>query len=157
MTLASQVRNFIYIYVLFRIYFPALKIILEAEYIFILEETMSEYTVVFIRSTFSFFFIFLLTRILGKKQISQLTFFDYVVGLVIGNIASSMPVDTSIQILNGIIALVVYTIFPLLITLFALKSFKFRELSEGSPTILIRDGQILENNLAKSRMTFDDL
>jgi uncharacterized membrane protein YcaP (DUF421 family) len=122
-----------------------------------MEDTMSEIILIVIRSLLSFIVVFTMARILGKKQISQLTFFDYVVGICIGDMASSIAIDTSVQLLNGVIGLIIYTILSLIIAFGAIKSLKIRTLVESNPTIIIRDGKVLEKNLYKNRMTFDDL
>ncbi|GEL76879.1 DUF421 domain-containing protein [Tenuibacillus multivorans] len=118
---------------------------------------MPEYTVIIIRSVFAFFFVLLIARILGKKQIAQMTFFDYITGITIGNIAASLAINTNIQPLNTIIGMIIFTTFSILIAFFALESLKIRQIVEGSPTTLIQDGNIIEKNLLKVRMTFDDL
>ena len=101
--------------------------------------------------------ILLLTRILGKKQIAQLTFFDYVTGITFGNISASLAVDTTLQPINGVIGLLVYSILTIIMALGSIKFFKFRQLVEGSPTTLIKNGILLEDNLAKVKMTYNDL
>ncbi|MCC3357309.1 DUF421 domain-containing protein [Bacillus sp. REN16] len=118
---------------------------------------MPEYSVIVVRSIISFFVLFIVARTLGKQQISQLTFFDYVAGIAIGNMAAAVGIDSSIELINGVIGLIIYTTFTIIIAYGALKSFKFRELVESSPSILIRDGKVLEKNLFKNRITFDDL
>ena len=118
---------------------------------------MPEYVLVASRVALTFVILLALTRILGKKQISQLTFFDYIVGIVIGDMASTIAIDTTIKFLYGLIGLVGYTILSVIIAFGAIKSFKFRELVESSPSILIKDGKIMEKTLLKHRLTFDDL
>ncbi|WP_010281972.1 DUF421 domain-containing protein [Bacillus timonensis] len=118
---------------------------------------MPEYLIIVIRSIISFIVLFILARILGKKQISQLTFFNYATGIAIGSMAAAVAVDSAIELLNGIIGLIVYSVLTYLIAFGAQKSFTFREIVESSPTVLIRDGKVLEKNLGKNKMTFDDL
>lgn len=118
---------------------------------------MPEYVEVAGRAIFSFLVLFSLARILGKKQISHLTFFDYVVGIVIGDMASQIAIDTSMKIVNGLIGLVVYTLLSVILAYGAIKSFKFRDLVESSPSILIKDGKIMERSLFRHKMTYDDL
>ena len=118
---------------------------------------MPEYVLVASRVALTFVILLALTRILGKKQISQLTFFDYIVGIVIGDMASTIAIDTTIKFSYGLIGLVGYTILSVIIAFGAIKSFKFRELVESSPSILIKDGKIMEKTLLKHRLTFDDL
>ena len=118
---------------------------------------MPEYVLVASRVALTFVILLALTRILGKKQISQLTFFDYIVGIVIGDMTSTIAIDTTIKFSYGLIGLVGYTILSVIIAFGAIKSFKFRELVESSPSILIKDGKIMEKTLLKHRLTFDDL
>jgi uncharacterized membrane protein YcaP (DUF421 family) len=118
---------------------------------------MPEYVLIASRVALTFFILLALARILGKKQISQLTFFDYIVGIVIGDMASTIAIDTTMKFSYGLIGLVGYTILSVIIAFGAIKSFKFRELVESSPSILIKDGKIMEKTLLKHRLTFDDL
>ncbi|RKD24972.1 hypothetical protein BEP19_03810 [Ammoniphilus oxalaticus] len=118
---------------------------------------MPELMMIFIRSLLSFFALLLLTRLMGKKQLSQLTFFDYVVGITIGSIAASMSVDQNIMLANGLVGLAVWGLIPILISVVELKSYFFRMMTDGSPTILIEDGQILEKNLVKEQIPLDKL
>ncbi|MEH7273884.1 DUF421 domain-containing protein, partial [Neobacillus vireti] len=121
------------------------------------EVVMPEYVEVALRATLSFIVLFTLARILGKKQISQLTFFDYVVGIVIGDMASTLAIDTKLKITSGLTGLVVYTLFSVILAYGAIKSFKFRDLVESSPSILVKNGKIMEKNLLIHKMTYDDL
>ncbi len=118
---------------------------------------MPEYGVILVRSLASFIAIFVLARMLGKAQISQLTFFDYVVGITIGDMASSVAIDTAVEFINGIIGLLVFASLSIIFSFGAIKSYTFRKIVEGSPTILIKDGKVLEKNLLKCKLTYNDL
>lgn len=118
---------------------------------------MAEYQLTFLRSIFSFVFLLIICRILGKQQISQLTFFDYVVGITIGSVAASLSVDQNIKITNGIMSLIVWGFFPLLLVFLSLKSRMISILLDGKPTVLIENGKINEDNLKKTRLTLDQL
>ncbi|MBP1948632.1 DUF421 domain-containing protein [Virgibacillus litoralis] len=118
---------------------------------------MSEYTIVIVRTIFAFFFILLLARILGSKQIAQLTFFDYITGISIGNMAAALAIDVNMQPMDAIIGLLLFSLLTTIVVFGALKSLKFRKLVEGRPTILMRNGNVLEKNLLKEKITFDDL
>ncbi|SMC48065.1 DUF421 domain-containing protein [Papillibacter cinnamivorans] len=110
-----------------------------------------------LKSVFSIVLLFILTRIMGKKQISQLTFFDYVSGISIGSIAAAFAVDDSVGYLKGITGLIVYALFPVLLSAVSLKSYRGRKFLDGSPTVLIRNGKIVESGLKRSRMNINDL
>lgn len=118
---------------------------------------MNETSMILVRSILAFVILFIVARILGKKQISQLTFFDYVVGISIGTMAASLAIDSSLKITNALIGFLVFLIIPLLMALGSIKSFKLRGIFEGSPTVLIENGKVLEKNLMKVKFTFDDL
>src|SRR5690625_4755676 len=110
------------------------------------KDIMPELILILIRSIVAFLMLFLMARIMGKKQISQLTFFDYCVGITIGSIAATMSVDQNVKALNGIMSLFIWGIFPILLAYFGMKSNLFSNLTDGKPTILIHQGKILEKN-----------
>lgn len=110
-----------------------------------------------IHSIISVTVLFILTRMMGKKQISQLTFFDYVVGITIGSIAAMVAIDQSIGYVKGITGLIIYALFPIMSSYISIKNYSLRKLLDGTPTILIQNGKIVECNLRKSKMTVNDL
>ncbi|GAA0488077.1 DUF421 domain-containing protein [Salinibacillus aidingensis] len=118
---------------------------------------MPDLLLILVRTFIAFTVLLILARIMGKKQISQFTFFDYVVGITIGSISATIAINEAVKITNGILALIYLTIFLFIISYIALKSLAFRDIVEGSPTVLVENGKILEENLKKVRFTFDDL
>jgi uncharacterized membrane protein YcaP (DUF421 family) len=116
-----------------------------------------EYVVVLIRTIFSFIVLLAMTRLMGKTQMSQLTFFDYVVGITIGSVAATLSVDQNVKILNGLVSIVIWGLLPILIAFINMKSYRFRKITDGNPTPLIQNGNILEDNLKKTRLTSEEL
>lgn len=112
---------------------------------------------ILIRSLISFVLLLFLARLMGKKQMSQLTFFDYVTGITIGNITASMSIDKNTPLLTGAVSLIAWTLFTITISLINLKSTTFRVVVDGQPTILIRNGKILGHALKSAKMNLDDL
>lgn len=110
-----------------------------------------------IRSTFAFFAILLLARIIGKKQLSQLTFFHYVTGITFGSIAAEISAIVETPFLDGLVSLIWWTVLTLLVTFLTLKSKKARVLFDDKPMVVIQDGQLLPQNLKKSRLHTDEL
>lgn len=110
-----------------------------------------------IRAIGALIMLFLLTRILGKKQISQLTFFEYITGIVIGDLAGFMSTDIEADYMHGVTAMLVWLTIPLLAETLSLKSKKARILLDGRGTVFIQEGKVLEENLAKERYTADEL
>jgi len=112
---------------------------------------------IFARSMISFVVLFLLAKLMGKKQISQLNFFDYAVGITIGSIAAAFSTDDRIKYSHGLIALVVWGFIPIAIAYLTLKSIHFRRFFGGIPALLIQNGKIIEHNLKKERFNVNDL
>lgn len=112
---------------------------------------------VVIRSLFSLITLFFITKMLGKKQVSQLSLFDYVIGISIGNFGAEISINTEIQYINGIVAVLVFGIVAYIISYITMKSLIFRRFFMGSPTILIDNGKIIYNNLRKVKFDINDL
>lgn len=110
-----------------------------------------------IRSIVSIVVLFLLAKMLGNKQIKQLSFFDYVVGISIGSIAAEMATNKDIPQHFHIIAMLIYTLISMLVGFVSLKSIKGRRFIEGTPVVLVENGKILYKKLAKAQMTVNSL
>ncbi|KQL35992.1 DUF421 domain-containing protein [Psychrobacillus sp. FJAT-21963] len=118
---------------------------------------MPEWLDVIVRSLTFVIFLFFVTKMLGKKQISQLSFFEYVTGITIGSIAAEVIMGLEQNMFLGFVAIVIVSILPFLGGIVSLKSKKFRDFTEGKGTIFIKDGKIMEENLKKERYTVDEM
>jgi len=116
-----------------------------------------EWLEVVIRSLLFVVVLFLITKWLGKKQLSELSFFEYVVGITIGSIGAEVITGLERNMFNGIIGIVVFAAIPFLAGLLSLKSKTFRDFIEGRATVFIKDGKIMEENLKKEKYTTDEL
>jgi uncharacterized membrane protein YcaP (DUF421 family) len=112
---------------------------------------------IFIRALGALIALFVMTRILGKKQISQLTFFEYATGITLGDLAGMISTDVERNFFHGIIALSVWGFVPFFLERLNLKSKTLRLWFEGKATIMVKDGHILEDNLKKEGYTADEL
>ncbi|WP_297990250.1 DUF421 domain-containing protein [Anoxybacillus sp.] len=101
--------------------------------------------------------LFIITKLLGKKQLSKLSFFEYIVGITIGDIAGSMSMDLDIRLTEGLTSILIWSLFPVVISIISLRSKTFRDFVEGNSTVFIKDGKILEDNLKKEKYTADEL
>lgn len=102
-------------------------------------------------------YLLLITRVLGRRTLSELTFYDFVIGLVLGNIGSSVITETDFGLRDGIIALTVAALWILAINRLTLKSIPARKLIEAEPLIVLHNGKILEDNLNKRYYNINDL
>ncbi|AMO35037.1 membrane protein [Lysinibacillus fusiformis] len=110
-----------------------------------------------LRTTLSFFILLILARILGKKQLGQLTFFHYITGITFGSIAAEIASQEETPFLDGIISLVWWSALTYLMTIITIKSKKARVLIDDKPTIVVQNGLILESALRKNRLHMDEL
>ncbi|WP_100011326.1 DUF421 domain-containing protein [Lentibacillus sediminis] len=110
-----------------------------------------------LRITLGFFVLFTLTRIMGSKEISQMTFFNFVSAIAIGSISASLVIFSDVSIRNGLIALVGWAIFTLLLGYGDIKSHRLRKITTGDPQIVIREGRIAEDTLRKTRLDLEEL
>ncbi|MFJ8101176.1 DUF421 domain-containing protein [Lysinibacillus sp. NPDC096212] len=115
------------------------------------------YIQVGVQTIISFFVLLTLTRFLGKKQLSHLTFFNYVTGITIGSMAANMVVLKTIVYTKFLVSLIVWCALTTLISYIALKSGKARTLLDGQPTIVIKKGKIDRKALANTKINIDDL
>ncbi len=118
---------------------------------------MNEGLVVAVRSVIGFFSLLIFTRIIGKEQISQLTFFDYVLGITIGSIAASLTTDLSSRAWPHWIGLLSWAALGYLMELITLKWRYAAKYLEGEPTIVIMNGKIMEKSLKKMKYRVSDI
>lgn len=118
---------------------------------------MNEALVVIVRAIISFFSLLIFARILGKEQISQLTFFDYILGITIGSIASELTVDLSSRAWPHWVGLLTWAALAYLMEVITLKSRYLAKYIEGEPTIVIMNGKIMENVLRKMKFRVTDI
>lgn len=118
---------------------------------------MEDIGVIMVRSLGAVAILFAITRFLGKKQISQLSFFEYVTGIALGELAGFMSTDLEAHYFHGIAALMVWFLVPFLLEITTLKSKWLRHFFEGKGTVVIRHGRVLENELKRERYTADEL
>lgn len=105
----------------------------------------------------SFVVLMALTRWMGRKEISQMTFFNFVSAISIGTIAASLAIDPSLSIRNGLLALFAWTLFTVVTGILDMKSKTARTIFEGKPVIVIKKGEILEDELLRTRLDMDAL
>jgi uncharacterized membrane protein YcaP (DUF421 family) len=94
---------------------------------------------------------------MGKKQVGQLTFFNYITGISIGAIAATITIDRSIDLGEGFVSLIGWALLTHLVAYINVKSRKARIIVNGQPTIVIKNGDILEKPLADAGLNMDDL
>lgn len=100
--------------------------------------------------------LFLLTKFMGNKQISQLTMFDYVVGITIGSIAAEMATSLESNFLEPVTAMFVYGLVTVAISFITSKSLSLRRIIFGKTLILLDNGRIYRQNLKKAKIDLSE-
>lgn len=108
------------------------------------------------RSVLSLVILFLITKLMGKKQVSELSLFDYVIGISIGNYTAEMVMNFDYQYINGIIAILTFGIISYLVSILTMKSMLLRRFLIGVPTIIIDEGKISLESLKKAKLDIND-
>lgn len=101
--------------------------------------------------------LFILTKFSGSRQISEMSFFDYVIGITIGSIAAEMATNIDLEWWKGITAMTIYALTGILLSFISQKSISARKFISGQPIILIEKGKILRKNLFKAKIEINDL
>lgn len=112
---------------------------------------------VIIKGIISLIFLFFVIKILGKKQVSQLNIFDYVIGISLGNLAAEMTINSDISIINGFIAMTIYGLCSLFVSFITTKSIIARRFISGVPVVLMENGKISKEQLKKVKLDINDL
>jgi uncharacterized membrane protein YcaP (DUF421 family) len=110
-----------------------------------------------VRSVIGFFSLLIFAKILGKQQISQLTFFDYALGITIGSIAATLTTDLSSRAWPHFVGLFSWALLGYLMQYITEKWRYAAKYIEGEPTIVIMNGKIMEDALRKMKYTAADL
>jgi uncharacterized membrane protein YcaP (DUF421 family) len=118
---------------------------------------LNEGLVVFVRAIIAFFSLLIFAKILGKQQISQLTFFDYALGITIGSIAATLTTDLSSRAWPHFVGLLTWCLLGYLMEYITEKWRYTAKYIEGEPTIVIMNGKIMESALKKMKYTASDL
>ncbi|RSL31941.1 DUF421 domain-containing protein [Salibacterium salarium] len=118
---------------------------------------MPDWLDIVVRSVVFLVVLFIITKITGKKQLNQLSFFEYVSGFTIGSVASEVIMNLDLKIHHGIISIVIFGITPLVAGVISMKSKTVRDVVEGKGTVFIKNGKIMEENLKSEKFTTDEL
>lgn len=110
-----------------------------------------------LRALISFFFLILVTKIMGHRSFSQLRLLDFIMAITIGNIIAHPLSDEGLGLRGSMITMSTLVILYLLGLFLSLKSIKLRNFLDHKPTTIIKNGQIIYKSLAKARITIDIL
>jgi uncharacterized membrane protein YcaP (DUF421 family) len=110
-----------------------------------------------IRAAVVFFFIFLVTRISGRRELSSLEPFDVILLVVLGDLVQQGITQSDESVTGTLIVISTITLLSVAVSWVSFRSGRLRLVTEGEPIVLVRDGEIIERNLRRERITVSDL
>ena len=113
---------------------------------------MSEIFYIIALSLGSIITIFILTKLMGYRQMSQMSMFDYVNGITIGSIAAEMATSLEENFMQPLVAMIVYALAAFFLSWLGLRSIRVRKITEGKPLVLMNNGEIYRENLRKAKI-----
>ena len=116
-----------------------------------------EYIKIIMRTSFFYFFIILIYRIMGKREVGQLGIVDLIVSILIAELVAISVEDTAKSIMMSTIPILVLTLLQIILSIASLKSDKIRSLLDGNPTFIIKNGKIKYQEMIKQKYNLDDL
>ena len=123
-----------------------------------MRDIMNEFWYLIIAAISSILALFIIAKLLGKKQIAQLNFVDYIVGISIGSIAAEMATDINDKpMYYYLIALLIYFLFDFIVTIIERKSPCLKHFFKGGPLTVIYDGEVDYKVLKRSKLDINDL
>ena len=111
---------------------------------------------IIVLSSSSFIVLFILTKLMGNREMAQLSMFDYIISITIGSIAAEMSTALDDNFTEPLIAMIIYAIGAIVVSWIALHSIKARRFISGTSLILYDNGKIYSKNLKKSKMDLNE-
>jgi uncharacterized membrane protein YcaP (DUF421 family) len=110
-----------------------------------------------IRATVVFFFILMVTRIVGRRQLSDLEPFDFILLVVLGDLVQQGITQSDESVTGTLIVISTIALLSVFISWVSFRARPARLLTEGEPIVLLQDGRPIERNLRRERITVDDI
>ncbi len=110
-----------------------------------------------IRATFVFFFIFLVTRVVGRRQLSDLEPFDFILLVVLGDLVQQGITQSDESVTGTLIVISTIALLSVAVSWISFRSSRARLIAEGEPIVLVQDGRPIERNMRRERITLADI
>ena len=120
-------------------------------------EACVDYVMIGLRTLLMYLIILVIFRLMGKREIGELSLLDLVVSIMIGEIAIMAIEDRSRPLWEAILPMLILMLIQILLSILSLKSRRFRDAVDGKPTIIIDKGKIDAHAMKKQRYNYDDL
>jgi len=110
-----------------------------------------------LRATAMFFILFLLIRLLGKRELGQMTPFEFVVLVVLGDLIQQGVTHNDFSLTGATLAICTFAFWALVLSWTAYLFPRAKDLLEGAPRVIVRDGEVVTENLRRDRLTRDEI
>jgi uncharacterized membrane protein YcaP (DUF421 family) len=110
-----------------------------------------------IRATVVFFFVFLVTRVVGRRELSQLEPFDLILLVVVGDLVQQGVTQSDESVTGALIVIATITVLSIAVSWVSFRSRRVRVITEGEPIVLVQDGHPIERNMRRERITLEDI
>ena len=116
-----------------------------------------DYIKIIFRMSFFYFFILIIYRMMGKREVGQLGIIDLIVSILIAELVVVSVEDPSVSILYSLVPVICLVVLQMLLSFVSLKNSKIRELLDGKPSFIIKYGRINYNEMVRQKYNLDDL
>ncbi|HHW69196.1 MAG TPA: DUF421 domain-containing protein [Tenericutes bacterium] len=116
-----------------------------------------QYIDVIIKTVVLYFYIIIMYRLMGKKEVGKLSIVDLIVSILIAEVAAISIEDDKIPLLLSIVPMTLLLVLQVTISFISLKSSKIRRMLDGKESVIIKDGKINFKEMFKQRYSLDDL
>ena len=118
---------------------------------------MNDILIIIMRTFILYWLILVILRLMGKREVGELSIFDLVVFLLMAEVGAFALDDLKSKFLHAILPMIILLVIQMGVSYFSLKNKKFRDTIEGRPSIIMKDGIINEKEMRKQRYNLDDL
>ena len=118
---------------------------------------MPEAFITLLRAVFAYLLVLIVARLLGRKSISQMTFFDFVVAITLGSLTANLGIGKNNTPVNATIVILTFCAMGILTSFWVLTSMKARKLIDSVPLVLIAKGELVKSNLRRARLSLNRL
>lgn len=109
------------------------------------------------RATVLFLFVFLVTRLIGRRELASLEPFDLILLVVVGDLIQQGITQSDMSVVGAVLATGTFAVLVLAVSYVGFRFPRLQPLLDPQPLIVVQDGEVIEKNLRKERMTFDEL
>lgn len=110
-----------------------------------------------VRAFFAFLLVFLITRLIGRRELSSLQPFDLILLVVVGDLIQQGVTQSDMSFTGAVLATGVFALMVLAVSYLGFRFRRIRPLLDPQPLIVVQDGEAIERNLRKERMTVEEL